>query len=167
MPTKEYFQDFMPGDRCFGCGSANSHGLQIKSYWDGEIAKCHWQPQPYHEGWLHLTCGGIIATVVDCHCIATAMATAYRNEQRTLNSEPHYLFATGSINIRYLKPANVADAMELQAHVVSIKDDKKYTLHCDVLVNGEKTADAQVVALLVYRSDHPEQAPQAFRLQQK
>jgi len=163
MSNKQYFQDYMPGDRCFGCGKANSHGLQIKSYWDGEFAVCHWQPQSYHEGWMHLTCGGIIATVVDCHCIATAMATAYRNEQRGLDSEPQYLFATGSINIRYLKPASVSAPMELRAQVVQIKNDKKYTLQCDVIVNGEKTADAQVIALLVYRSDQPEAAPAAFR----
>lgn len=153
----------MPGDRCFGCGPHNDHGLQIKSLWDGEIAKCIWQPQPYHEGWSQLTCGGVIATIVDCHCIATAMATAYRNENRALDSEPRYLFATGSINIRYLKPASVSDPLELRASVTSIKYDKKYTLHCDVLVNGEKVADAQVITLLVWRSDRPEEAAAGFK----
>jgi len=57
--------------------------------------------------------------------------------------------------------------MELQARVLSVKDDKKYTLQCDVYVNGEKTADAQVIALLVYRSDRPDQAPEAFRVNKK
>jgi acyl-CoA thioesterase FadM len=165
MTDSAYFQDYMPGDRCFGCGTANNQGLQIKSFWDGDIAKCRWQPQPHHEGWLHLTCGGIIATVVDCHCIATAMATAYRNEQRALGTEPQYLFATGSINIRFLQPASVSDPIELHAQVTQIKNDKKYTLECDVFVNGEKTADAQVITLLVYRSDRPAEAPAAFRPQ--
>jgi hypothetical protein len=159
----EYFQDFMPGDTCFGCGPANPHGLKIRSYWDGEIAKCVWSPQPYHEGWANLTCGGVIATLVDCHCINTAMATAVRNEKRALGSEPSYLFATGSINLRFLKPSPVDQPIELQAHVTAIKNEKKYSLSCDVFVNGEKTADAQVIALLVYRSDRPEEAAPAFK----
>ena len=152
----------MPGDHCFGCGPNNDHGLQIKSYWDGDIAKCIWQPQPYHEGWSQLTCGGVIATIVDCHCIATAMATAYRNENRALDSEPRYLFATGSINIRYLKPASVTRPITLHARVTNIKYDKKYTLSCDVFVNDELVSDAQVIALLVYRSDRPEEAALGF-----
>ncbi|MGD8568595.1 MAG: hotdog domain-containing protein [Gammaproteobacteria bacterium] len=164
MTDKTYFQQYLPGDHCFGCGPRNEHGLQIKSYWDGDIAKCNWQPQPFHGGWSQLTCGGVIATIVDCHCIATAMATAYRNENRPLNSEPRYLFATGSINIRYLKPASVNEAIELQAQVINIKYDKKYTLHCDALVNGEKVADAQVIALLVWRSDRPEEAADGFKI---
>lgn len=160
---KHYFQDYLPGNTCFGCGSANQHGLQIKSFWDGDIAKCLWQPQSFHEGWAKLTCGGVIATIIDCHCIATAMATAIRNENRELGSEPKYLFATGSMNITYLKPSNVNEEMELRANVKEIKFDKKYTVTCNVYVNNNKTVEAEVVALLVYRSDQPQEGPEAFR----
>jgi acyl-coenzyme A thioesterase PaaI-like protein len=158
-----YFQDYMPVNSCFGCGGANTHGLRIRSYWDGDIAKCIWQPQPQHQGWHGLTCGGVIATVVDCHCIATSMATAIRNEGRSLDSEPRYLFATGSLNIRYLKPSPMAYPLELHAKVSAVKDQRKYTMQCDVHVNGEKTADAQAITLLVYRSDRPEESAEAFR----
>jgi len=150
---------------CFGCGTSNEQGLQIRSYWDGEIAKCIWQPKPIHQGWANLTCGGVITTIVDCHCIATAMATALQNENRALASEPHYVFATGSINIRFLKPSAITQGIELHARVTNIKAEKKYSLNCDVLVGNEKTADAQLIALLVYRSDRPDEAPDAFRNQ--
>ena len=164
MSDRQYFQDYLPGTTCFGCGNSNEQGLQIKSYWDGDVAKCQWQPQKHHVGWAHLTCGGIIATIVDCHCIATAMATAFRNENRPLESEPKYLFVTGSLNIRYLKPAAVDKPMELHAHVTHVKNSKKFTVVCDVYVDNEKTADAQVIALLVYRSDRPEESPEVFRV---
>lgn len=164
MKDKQYFQDYLPGTDCFGCGNTNEHGLKIKSYWDGDIAKCEWQPAKFHVGWGKLTCGGIIATIVDCHCIATAMATAYRNENRSLESEPKYLFATGSINIRYLQPAAIDKPLELRAHVTQIKNDKKYTLACEVYVDNEKIADSQVIALLVYRSDRPDESPEAFQI---
>jgi len=163
MTEIQYFQDFMPGNSCFGCGNDNQNGLKIRSYWEDDIATCFWNPKPFHQGWNGLTCGGIIATAVDCHCIATAMATAKQNENRSLDSEPQYLFATGSLNITYLKPASVDEPMILRANVSNIKHDKKYTVHCDVFVKDEKTAEATVVALLVYRSDRPEEAHQVFR----
>jgi hypothetical protein len=32
------FQDHYPEEyrKCYGCGPDNEHGLQIKSYWDGD-----------------------------------------------------------------------------------------------------------------------------------
>ena len=38
MEQPQYFQDFMPGNVCFGCGRDNHFGLQISSYWEGEEA---------------------------------------------------------------------------------------------------------------------------------
>ncbi len=159
----EYFQDFMPSEACFGCGTKNQNGLHIRSYWEDDIATCVWQPQKHHEGWLGLTCGGIIASIIDCHCIATAMATAVKNEDRSLASEPHYLFVTGSMNIRYLQPSPVDSVIRLEAKVTRIKNAKKYSLECAAYVAGEKTAKAEMMALLVYRSDKPEETPAVFR----
>lgn len=163
MSDKQYFQDHMPGDVCFGCGTKNEKGLKIHSFWRDDIAMCHWKPKQHHEGWADLTCGGIIASLVDCHCIATAMATAIRNENRELDSEPHYLFATGSLNIMYLKPTPIDAEMRLEAQVTRIKNEKKYTVSCNVFVGDEQTAKAEVIALLVYRSDRPEEAAEVFR----
>ncbi len=159
MTTKrDYFQHAMPGDFCFGCGSANPAGLHIHSYWDddGKEAICHWQAGELHQGWQGVTCGGIIATLIDCHCMATAMATAIRNENRPLTSEPYLRFATGSLNVKYLQPAPIDRPLELRAHVTEIKNKKKYTLECSLYLDGKKTAEAIVVAFLVYRSDQPE-----------
>ena len=162
MSQREYFQHHMPGDVCFGCGSANPAGLHIHSYWEEDEGVCHWQPKQIHDGWPGVTCGGIIATLIDCHCMATAMATAIRNEGRTLSSEPHYRFATGSMNIRYLKPSNNNQEIELRAHVTEIKNKKKHTLSCDVYVKGEKTAEATVVAFLVWQSGQSDGAGSKF-----
>jgi len=156
-------QETLPGGVCFGCGPDNDHGMQIQSFWEGEECICEWQPKPYHEGWARLTCGGVIATIVDCHCIATATAAAFHRENRPLDSEPKYLFATGSIHLRFLKPASVARPLTLRAHVTEVKFDKKYMVHCDVYTEGKKTAEADVVAILVYRSDRPDEAVPAFR----
>lgn len=147
------FQDFMSGDECFGCGANNHHGLQIKSVWQGDIGLCKWQPKTCHQGWEGITCGGIIATLIDCHCMATAMAYAVRSEERALGSEPYYRFATGALSLRFIKPTPVAALLVLHARVVEVKDQRKYSLTCEVLVNGEITVAADVVAFLVWRSD--------------
>ena len=163
MTDREYFQDYMPGDVCFGCGGNNPAGLQIHSFWDGEEGVCVWEPDERYQGWTGVTCGGIIATLIDCHCMATAMATAIRNEGRTLGSEPHYRFATGSLNIRYLKPTPIDQPLTLRAQVTEVKNERKYTLACDVFAGGEKTVEATVVGFLVYRSDRPEEGEGRFR----
>ena len=157
MADREYFQDYMPGDIRFGCGTANPEGLKIRSFWEGNDGVCLWQPDERFQGWGGITCGGIIATLIDCHCMATAMATAIRNENRPLSSEPHYRFATGSLHIRYLKPTPIDQPLTLRAHVTEIKDTRKYILACDLYVGSVKTVEATVVGVLVYRSDQPEE----------
>ena len=44
------FQDSYPDDysHCYGCGRLNAHGLQLKSYWDGDESQAVFQPQPWH-----------------------------------------------------------------------------------------------------------------------
>ena len=149
--TDDFLQQYMPGDICFGCGHSNADGLQIKSYWQDDYCICDWQPELKHQGWPDIVCGGIIATLIDCHCMSTAMATAIRNENRAMDSEPHYRFATGTLNIKYLKPTPIATPVTLKAKVTNIKDARKYTLHCDVFAENLKTVEATVIAFLVFR----------------
>ena len=42
---KEYFQDKLYGNNCYGCGAWNEKGLRIKSFWDKEISICIFQQQ--------------------------------------------------------------------------------------------------------------------------
>jgi len=90
------------------------------------------------------------------------MATAIREENRPLSSEPQLRFATGSLNIKYLKPTPSDKELELRAHVTEIKN-KKYTMECGLYVDGELTVEATTVAFLVYRSDQPDDAKSMFQ----
>ena len=82
MSEPKYFQDAMPENVCYGCGH-NDEGLKIKSYWEGEEAVCRWKSEEKYHGWSNLMNGGIMATLIDCHCMGTAMADAYRSEGRS------------------------------------------------------------------------------------
>ncbi len=136
---------------CFGCGIHNDEGLQIKSEWLGDIAVCDWMPEEKYHGWSNLLNGGIIATLVDCHCMGTAMAAAYRAENRSLLSMPEYRYATGTLNVKYLKPTSNLHPVRLEAKIVEEKG-RKTTLTCEVFSQGVKTAEADVVAIRVFDS---------------
>lgn len=148
---KIYFQDHMPGNVCFGCGAENPEGLQIKSFWEGEEAVCIWNSQDKYNGWKNLLNGGILATLVDCHTMGTAMAYAYKSENRSLDTEPEYRYATGTINVRYLKPTPNDKPIELRAQVIEMKG-RKTTMKCQVFCEGIQTADCEVIAIRVFDS---------------
>ena len=149
--TQEYFQDSMPGNVCFGCGNDNHDGLQIKSYWEGEEAVCIWQSEEKYHGWSNLMNGGIIATIIDCHCMGTAMAHAYRLENRSLDSLPEYRYATGTLNVKYLRPTSNNHPVELRAKIVEVKN-RKTVMSCSLLSQGQISAEAEVVAIRVFDS---------------
>ncbi len=137
----------MPENVCYGCGH-NHDGLNIKSYWDGEEAVCDWVSAEKYHGWSNLMNGGIMATLIDCHCMGTAMADAYRRENRSLDSLPNYRYATGTLHIKYLKPTPNG-AVQLRAHVLEVKN-RKTVLKCNFICAGEVTATAEVIAIRVF-----------------
>lgn len=152
MSVPDYIQYHMPDNICFGCGTENPAGLQIKSFLDGDFCRAIWHPQPHFRGWPHVLNGGIVATLIDCHSMATALSAAYTAEQRLLGSAPVYRFATGTLAIRYLKPTSSDHPVELQAQVVELKG-RKVTVRCAVFSNGEKSAEADVIAIRVQEGD--------------
>lgn len=149
--NRDYFQSHMPENVCFGCGASNEEGLQIKSFWEGEESVCHWNSQEKYHGWANLLNGGILATLIDCHCMGTAMADAYRREDRSLDSEPTYRYATGTITVKYVKPTPNDQTIELRTKVTEVKG-KKTVMSCTASVDGEITAEAEVIAIRVFDS---------------
>lgn len=147
----DYFQKHMPENVCFGCGEHNPDGLHIKSFWEGEESVCRWDSEEKYHGWANLLNGGILATLVDCHCMGTAMADAYRREERSLDTEPVYRYATGTLSVKYLKPTPNDKTIELRARITEVKG-RKTTLECRALTDGVVTAEANVIAIRVYDS---------------
>ena len=80
--------------------------------------------------------------------MGTAMAAAYREEGRALDSEPYYRYATAEITVRYLEPTPNDKPVELRARVTDIKR-RRTSLTCEVYVDGQKTAEAEAVGVRV------------------
>jgi len=151
MKEKDYFQDHMPGNVCFGCGKNNHEGLKISSYWEGDESVCIWESQEKYQGWKGILNGGILATLIDCHTMCTAMAATYQAENRSMESEPIYRYATGTISVKYLKPTSNTKPIELRAMVKEIKG-RKVVMSCIAKSDGEITAEAEVIAIRVFDS---------------
>lgn len=149
--SKTYFQDQMSHNNCFGCGSANERGLGIKSFWDegGDEAVCIWTPGTEHKaGPEDVLNGGIICTIFDCHCICTAIAQAYRDEEREIGTEPMIWCVTGRISVDYHKPTPIDLPVELRSRIEE-KHGRKTVVACSLFSDGKKTATAEVLAVRV------------------
>lgn len=146
--TQKAFQDYYPDQLsyCYGCGRLNEHGLQIKSYWDGEEAVCTFQPKPYHTAIPGYVYGGLIASLIDCHATGTASAAIYRAEGRAMDTEPAVRFVTGSLHVDYLRPTPLAGLLELRAIVKLIKW-RKVVIDVTLSAEGQICARGEVVAV--------------------
>ena len=134
---------------CFGCGSLNAHGLQIKSYWSGDEVVCSWKAQPHHSGgFREAVNGGIIASIVDCHAMWTAYAAACRDEGIEMSEPMSYVYVTASLKVNYLRPVPLAQPVELRARVTEMRG-RKATVHCSVLSAGTECANAEVIGVRV------------------
>lgn len=143
------FQDLIPDNRCFGCGPDNPDGLRIKSRWAGEEAVCVFQPRPAHcAGPPQFLNGGIIATLIDCHSVCTAIAAAYRAEDREIGTAPWIWCVTAGLNISYLRPTPIESPVELRARIHR-QEGKQTVVRCGLFSAGRECAKGEVVAVRV------------------
>ena len=145
-------QDQLTDNGCWGCGADNPEGLQLKSYWDGRVALARWLPKPCHAaGPPQFVNGGIIATILDCHGVCTALADAYERQGRAIDSHPALWFATTSLRIDYLRPTPISGLLELSARVLG-REGKRTSVECSLAVDASERVRAVVEAIEVPES---------------
>jgi acyl-coenzyme A thioesterase PaaI-like protein len=146
--TDKAFQDYYPDNvsYCYGCGRLNEKGLQIKSYWDGDETVCHYTPRDYHIAIPGYVYGGLIASLIDCHCTGTAAAAAYKADGREMDTLPAFRFVTASLKVDYLKPTPLGVSLEIRARVKEIKG-RKVVMDAWLSANGQVCAQGEVVAI--------------------
>jgi len=142
------FQDYYPDNvaQCFGCGRLNPHGHQIKTYWDGDETVTRYVPHPEHTAIPGFVYGGLVASLIDCHCTGTASAAMYRAENRPLDSQPAFRFVTASLHVDFLKPTPLGPELEIRGRVKEIRG-RKVVVEATVFAAGVATARGEVVAV--------------------
>jgi acyl-coenzyme A thioesterase PaaI-like protein len=147
--TQKAFQDYYPDEfaTCYGCGRLNQHGLQIKSYWDGEESICHFKPRPYHTGGFPgYAYGGLIASLIDCHGAGTASAAKSRHDGRDMETHPPYRFVTAALHVDYVAPTPIDEILEIRGSVKEIKG-RKIIVAVTLSANGNVCAKGEVIAV--------------------
>jgi acyl-coenzyme A thioesterase PaaI-like protein len=155
-------QDDYPDDysHCYGCGRLNEHGLQIKSYWEGDEAVCTFTPEPHHMGIPGYVYGGLIASLIDCHCIAAA-AAAYDAKMGAgvlPRADVRTRFVTAALHVDYVRPTPLGVPLEIRAHATEIAG-RKVVLSATLSAEGEVCARGEVVAVRIPEHMLPTEPP--------
>ena len=132
---------------CYGCGRLNELGMQIKSYWDGRTstAVCQYTPEAHQIGVPGYAYGGLIASLIDCHCIGTAFS-AWEAEKGALDAERR--FVTAALHVDYLRPTPLGVPLELRAHATEI-GARKVIVAATLSAGGAVCARGEVVAVRI------------------
>ena len=142
------FQDCYPQElsHCYGCGSNNSNGHQLKSYWDGDNTIAHFTPEPYHIAIPGYVYGGLLASLIDCHGTGSAAAAAYKAQNREMGSLPPLRIVTASLKVDYKAPTPLGTELTLKGEIVEIKE-RKVVVDISVFANNTLCATGQVIAV--------------------
>lgn len=142
-------QRYGPHTICFGCGPANPKGLHIGSFPDGDDVVAEWQPEDHHHAFDNVLNGGIIGTLLDCHCNWTA---AYHLMQRRGADRPATT-VTADYHIRLLSPTPTDGPVRLRARVVDSSDNRA-TVEATLEAGGVVTATCRATFVAV-KPGHP------------
>ncbi|HET7536341.1 MAG TPA: PaaI family thioesterase [Candidatus Didemnitutus sp.] len=111
---------YSPRSACFGCGPANTKGLRIRSFVRGSDVIANWLPEKHHEAFPGVLNGGIIGSLLDCHCNWTA--AWHLMQQGGLEKPP--CTVTADYAIKLLRPTPTDGPVELVARVVESGPDR-------------------------------------------
>jgi acyl-coenzyme A thioesterase PaaI-like protein len=136
MSNKSLQETWAPNNACFGCGPANEKGLRIRSFVEGDQVVATWTPQQHHEAFPGVLNGGIIGSLLDCHCNWTAIVHLAKVMGMT-GRAPCCVTADYAIVLK--RPCPSGGPVHLKAHVVEVNGDK-------AIVEGTLEADGKVRA---------------------
>ncbi|MFQ5946854.1 MAG: PaaI family thioesterase [Anaerolineae bacterium] len=141
---QEFYDE--PEAVCYGCGRLNLHGLQIKSYPEGDETVATFLPESYHTAVPGYVYGGLIASLVDCHATGTAAGAALRAQGGQLAKDAVPRFLTAALHVDYLKPTPIGVPLEVRGKVKEIKG-RKVVVEVSVRAEGQETARGEVVTV--------------------
>ena len=149
MKEQSLQKKYAPNNSCWGCGPSNSEGLRIRSFpKNGEVV-AEWTPQPKYEAFPGVLNGGIIGTLLDCHCNWTA---AYHLMKNAGDDHPPCT-VTAEYSIKLLRPTPTNGPIQLSAHVVDLKGDRA-TIEGTLSGGGKVCATCRGVFVAV-KEGHP------------
>ena len=142
-------QDTYPEDfsHCFGCGRNNEHGHQIKTFAEDNQAVTEFEPAPYYLGGGQVAYGGVIASIIDCHCAGTAAIAWMRTNGMTVGRDESPRFVTARLEVDYLQPTPIGPW-----RITGIAEEvgeRKVVVGAELWADGEVTARGRAVMVKI------------------
>jgi len=146
-------QDLYPDDlaHCFGCGRHNPSGHHLKSFAEGEEVVAHFTPADYQISIPGFVYGGLLASLTDCHAMATATFASELAAGRRLGDGPAPRFVTAALRVDYLKPTPLGVELEIRGRVTE-RGEKKAVVAVTISAAGAITVRAEVIAVRLPKS---------------
>ncbi len=141
-------QDLYPDDyaHCYGCGRLNSHGLHVRSEWrDGECV-ARFSPADYHIAIPGFVYGGLIASLVDCHAMATAAGASLVAGGLEPGRDTTPRFVTASLQVDFVRPTPAGEELLLQSRAEQV-GERKVLVRVDVTAAAVVCARGRVIAV--------------------
>ena len=142
-------EKYAPNNACWGCGPANEDGLGIRSFPENGEVVAEWKPERKYEAFSGVLNGGVIGTLLDCHCNWTA---AYHLMKRSKVGHPPCT-VTAEYTIKLLRPVPTSASVFLSAKVVDLADDRA-TVEGTLSVRGKVCATCRGIFVAV-KEGHP------------
>jgi acyl-coenzyme A thioesterase PaaI-like protein len=146
---KSLQERYAPANSCWGCGPANSQGLRIRSFPRGDEVVAEWKPEPKYEAFPGVLNGGIIGTLLDCHCNWTA---AY-HLMKSAEADHPPCTVTAEYAIKLLRPTPTDSAISLCARIIDLTDNRA-TVEGTLSAAGKVCATCRGVFVAV-KEGHP------------
>lgn len=147
--NKSLQDTYAPHNACFGCGPSNADGLRIKSFPEGNEVVAEFTPEPHHEAFPGVLNGGIIGTVLDCHC---NWAAAWHLMNRLGRDTPPCT-VTMEYAIKLRRPTPTDGPLRLVARVVDCTDEVA-TVEGELIADG-KVCDRCTGKFMAVKEGHP------------
>jgi acyl-coenzyme A thioesterase PaaI-like protein len=134
-----------PHNRCFGCGPASEHGLQLKSRLHDGVVVADWQPDRRYETTGGILSGGIISSLLECHA-SWGMAVALMARDR-LDQAPTSL-VTKEMTVKFRRPVHVEpdSPVSLTATVLEERG-REWVGESELTWNGQVCASARLTSV--------------------
>ena len=133
---------------CYGCGTRNAGGYRLKSHFHGDHAEALFTiDRQYSGGFPDYAYGGIVASLLDCHGIATAAAFFHRAQGKALDSgEPVPRFVTGSLKVEYKRPTPLGVELSIRGTLRSL-EGRKVVVDLALLAGEDVCATGELLAV--------------------
>ncbi|MDM1408677.1 PaaI family thioesterase [Myroides sp. DF42-4-2] len=146
---KKAIQELYPENlaHCYGCGTLNSGGHQLKTYVEGkEETMAHFTPEAQYTALPGSVYGGLIASLLDCHGTGSAAAFICMAEGLPLEQPLGVRCVTASLKVDFKAMTPMGETLVIKGKLRSI-EGRKVWVDLALTANDILCATGEILAI--------------------